>query len=68
MSLKICDFTQSELDYLSAMCNFTKDETTLFGLRAKDTPLEQCAEIMCVSIDTVKRISRKVNSKIQREM
>ena len=27
-------------------------------------PLEQCAELMNVSVSTVKRLSRKVNSKI----
>lgn len=66
--MKICDFTQSELDYLSAMCNFTKDETTLFELRAKDTPLEQCAEIMNVSMPTISRLHKKILDKIKREM
>jgi DNA-directed RNA polymerase specialized sigma24 family protein len=56
-----------EADYLEAVCNFTKDEQTLFELRLKDLPLEECAEIMNISVPTVKRISQRVNAKISRE-
>lgn len=61
-------FTQTEADYLEAVCNFTKDENTLFQLRLKDVSLEECAERMDRSIDSVKQLSRKVNEKIQREI
>lgn len=62
--MKIYDFTTYELDYYRASCNFTTEQGTLFELRAKGVPLEECAEIMNVSVSTIKRISRKVNNKI----
>ena len=58
----------SEADYLQAVCNFTKDENILFELRLQDIPLEECAEIMHRSIDSVKLLSRKVNAKIKKEV
>ena len=65
--MQIRDFTKSEADYLQTVCNFTKDENTLFELRLQDIPLEECAERMNISVPTVKRISQRVNSKILRE-
>ena len=65
--MQIRDFTQTEADYLEAVCNFNHDEHTLFMLRLKDIPLEDCAERMNLSVDSVKRISRRVNAKIERE-
>lgn len=62
----ISDFTKPELDYFRTYCNFTKDEAALFEYRVQGLPLETCAEMMCISVSTVKRISRKVNSKIMR--
>lgn len=64
--MKIYDFTLPELEYFRKMCNFTKDERTLFDLRSDGCPLEQCAELMNVSVTTVKRISGRVNNKIIR--
>ena len=66
--MQIRDFTQSEADYLQAVCNFTKDENTLFELRLQDVPLEDCAERMNISVPTVKRISQRVNKKIEKEI
>lgn len=66
--LKIRDFTQGKLDYLEIMCNFTDDELALFRLRAKDIPLEECAEQLNRSIDSVKALSRKVNAKVKQEL
>lgn len=66
--MQIRDFTQTEADYLEAVCNFTPDENTLFQLRLKDISLEECAERMNRSVDSVKQLSRKVNAKIQREI
>lgn len=66
--MKICDFTQSQLDYFEIMCNFTPEEKKLFDLRAKDVSLEDCGEIMHRTLDSVKQLSRKVNKKIQKEM
>lgn len=64
--MKVYDFTVLELNYFRTYCNFTKDESTLFEYRAKGVPLEQCAELMNVSVSTIKRLSRKVNNKIIR--
>lgn len=66
--MQIRDLTMSEADYLEAVCNFTKDEQRLFELRLQDIPLEECAEIMNISVPTVKRISQRVNAKIKREI
>lgn len=66
--MQIRDLTRSEADYLQIVCNFTKDENTLFELRLSDISLEECAERMNISVPTVKRISQRVNAKIQREM
>lgn len=64
--MKIYDFTVPELNYFRDYCNFTEDERVLFEYRAKNIPLETCAEIMNVSISTAKRISKRVNNKITR--
>lgn len=64
--MKIYSFTRPELDYFELECNFTSDELKLFRLRAKTMPLEDCAEEMNVSVSTVKRLSRRVNDKIER--
>ena len=64
--MKVYDFTVPELNYFRAYCNFTSDERTLFEYRAINIPLEQCAELMNVSVSTIKRLSRKVNNKIRR--
>lgn len=66
--MQIRDFTRSEADYLQTVCNFTGDESTLFELRLQDIPLEECAERMNISVPTVKRISKRVNAKIGREL
>ena len=66
--MQIRDLTRSEADYLQIVCNFTNDENTLFELRLSDISLEECAERMNISVPTVKRISQRVNAKIQREM
>ena len=62
--MKIYDFTVPELNYFREYCNFTEDERVLFEYRAKNIPLETCAEIMNVSLSTAKRISKRVNNKI----
>jgi len=64
--LKICGFTEFELNYFLKYCNFTTEERQLFELRSADMPLEMCAEKLNVSLPTVKRWSRRVNSKIIR--
>ena len=66
--MQIRDFTQTEADYLETVCNFTQEENALFQLRLKDAPLEECAEKMNRSIDSIKALSRRVNEKIRREL
>lgn len=64
----ISELTQSKIDYLEIMCNFTEDEHTLFMLRSKGISLDGCAERMNRSLDSVKQLSRKVNNKIKEEL
>lgn len=64
--MNITNFTKIELDYFRENCNFTKIENELFEYRAQEYTLEECAEMMNVSVSTVKRISRKINNKITR--
>lgn len=66
--MQIRDLTRTEADYFQAVCNFTKDENTLFELRLQDCTLEECAERMNRSIDSVKQLSRRVNAKINKEI
>lgn len=64
--MKICDFVNSELEHIRSEANFTNDEMILFNMRAKDIPLEECAERMNLSISAIKAKSQKINSKIKR--
>lgn len=62
--LKIPDFTKPEIDYIKANANFTVQEAILFDLRNDEHCLEECAELMNVSVSTVKRINKKIKNKI----
>jgi len=62
----VSDFTVPELDHFRAMCNFVGNELTVFEYRSRGIPLEEIAEALNMSVDNVKRISRKVNNKINR--
>lgn len=64
--MKICDFVNSELEYIRSEANFTKEEMILFNMRANNIPLEECAERMNLSISAIKAKSQKINSKIKR--
>lgn len=64
----ISELTQSKIDYLEIMCNFTEAEHTLFMLRSKGISLDECSERMNRSLDSVKQLSRKVNNKIKEEL
>lgn len=66
--MQISEFTQSKLDFLEIMCNFTADELQLFRLRAAGKTLDECTEIMNRSLDSVKALSVKVNKKIREEI
>lgn len=60
----ISDFTNVELDALRKQCNFVNTEKDVFELRSQGVPLEIIAEILDMSVDGIKRVSRKVNRKI----
>lgn len=60
----ISDFTVPELDYLRITCNFVNREKDVFNMRSQGIPLEEIAEALNMSVENVKRISRKVNGKI----
>ena len=60
----IKDFTEPELEYLRKNCHFVGDEIELFEMRSNGIPLEIIAEHLNLSVDGVKKISRKVNRKI----
>ena len=64
--MNVKDFTQDEIDYFLARCNFVNLEKDLFIMRAKGTPIEEIAEILNVSYDYARKISQKVNKKIIR--
>lgn len=66
--MQIGDFTQTEADYLESVCNFSPEEAELFRMRLSHKTLDECAESMNRTTDSVKQISRKVNNKIRREM
>ncbi len=62
--IKVCDFTQREIEVFLQRANFTPDEETLFLLRSKNYTLEESAEEMNVSSKTAYRINKKIKQKI----
>lgn len=62
----ISDFTNIELECLRKACNFVGNEHDLFELRSQGLSLEEIAEVLNLSVDGIKKISRKVNKKISR--
>lgn len=62
--IKIYEFTQPEIDYLIAMCNFSPEERKFFDLRNKYYTLEQAAEEMNVSTTTAYRLNKRIKNKI----
>ena len=58
------DFTKPELDYFRENCNFVGIEIKVFELRSQGVPLEEIAEITNMSVDGIKKVSRRVNKKI----
>ena len=62
----VSDFTVPELDIFRARCNFVGNEREVFELRSQGIPLEEIAEILNMSAEGIKKVSRKVNNKITR--
>ena len=64
--MKIADFTKPELDYFRENCNFVGVEIDVFEMRSQGIPLEEIAEKINMSVDGVKKVSRRVTKKIIR--
>jgi len=64
--MMVSDFTVPELDHLRANCNFVGNEIQVFELRSRGIPLERIAEELNMSVEGIKKVSRKVNNKIIR--
>ena len=62
----VSDFTKPVLDYYRANCNFVGNEQQVFELRSQGISLEEIAENLNMSVEGIKKISRKVNNKILR--
>ena len=62
----VSNFTVPELDIFRARCNFVGNEREVFELRSQGIPLEEIAEILNMSAEGIKKVSRKVNNKITR--
>lgn len=59
-------FTTAELNVFREQCNFVGTEKQVFELRSQGVPLEQIAELLDMSVEGIKKVSRKVNNKISR--
>lgn len=66
--MKLSDFTMPEVRHLVAECNFTKEEFVVFKLLTEGCTIENVAEITNYSESTIKRIHKKIWSKIDRLM
>lgn len=62
----VSSFTVPELNYLRDNCNFVGTELDVFEMRSKGIPLEEIAEILNMSAEGIRKVSRKVNNKITR--
>jgi transcriptional regulator len=62
----ISDFTKPELNFYRENCNFVRHEVPVFEMRSQGIPLEEIAEKLDMSVEGIKKISRKVNQKIAR--
>ena len=62
--MKICQFTQSELELLRRECNFTDIESKCFEAKAKDCSDVQLAMSLNISESSVAVIMRRVRNKI----
>jgi len=51
--MQISDFTQTEADYLEAVCNFTPDENALFRLRLKGIPPNRGILMRSISVYSI---------------
>jgi transcriptional regulator len=64
--MKISCFIEAELDFYRQQCNFVNKEADVFELRSKGATLQEIADLLGFTIDGVKKVSQKVNNKINR--
>lgn len=64
----ISEYTVPELDYFRRTCNFVGTETAVFELRSKGIPLKTIASQVGMSIDGVKKVSMRINRKINHSL
>lgn len=62
--MKICDFTQPELNVFREQCNFTEEELEFFEYRARDKSLICIAHMMNISESKANVLSKKIKRKI----
>jgi len=62
--LKICRFTEPELEVFRRLCNFTPAEMEYFNLRAKDKSNIEISMELHISESTVYSLAREVKRKI----
>ena len=62
----VSNFTVPELNYLRDNCNFVGYERIVFDLRSEGISIEEIADRLNFTPDGIKKISRKINSKINR--
>ena len=61
-------YTTPELEYFRKNCNFVGREIEVFEMRSRGVSLERIAEYLGISVEGVKKVSKKVNNKIIRVM
>lgn len=66
LMVNISSFTKAEFEYIRENANFTERELQLYELRNKQYTYEMCAELMNMSVSTIKRIAHQVDRKINR--
>lgn len=64
--IDISKLIKAEYEYIRLNANFTERELQLYELRNKQYTYEMCAELMNMSVLTIKRIAHQVDRKINR--
>jgi len=62
--IKICEFVNSELQFIRDESNFTPDELEFFNLRARGKSIVEISLTMNVSERTASNLSKAVKKKI----
>lgn len=64
--IDISKLIKAEYEYIRLNANFTERELQLYELRNKQYTYEMRAELMNMSVSTIKRIAHQVDRKINR--